>query len=260
MKAIAIIPARMAATRFPGKPLKPILGLPMIGHIYKRSSFSKEFEEIYVATCDQEIFDYTQSIGGKAVMTSPTHPNCIDRASEALINIEKLLKKKFDVIAMVQGDEPLVTPDVYTLALEVLRDNKDLQVVNIMGKIESLEEFNSPNVVKVVTDQELNALYMSREPIPSLKKGNQENWLKQTGLIFFRRDYLLKFNNMKRTPLELCEGIDMLRVLEHGEKVKMIYTDTPCLSIDTPKDLEVVEKLMANDSLFKSYNKQEISL
>lgn len=257
-KTLAIIPARMAATRFPGKPLKGILGIPMIGHIIIRTKMSSCFDEVYVATCDQEIYDYSVKLGCKAIMTSDQHTNCIDRSSEALEKIEKELNKTFDYIGMIQGDEPFVVPNIFKEAINHLNNKAEISIVNIMGSIDTEEDFLSPDIVKVVTDRNDFALYMSREPIPTMKKGTKASWMKQTGLIFFRREKLQKFIQLEQTPLELAECVDMNRMLEHGEKIQMIKTDLPCLSVDTPDDLIRVEKIMSTDNEFNNYKSKAL--
>lgn len=251
----AIIPARMGSSRFPGKPMAKILDIPMIGHIYKRASMCNIFSEVYVATCDKEIFDYIESIGGKAVMTADTHERCTDRTSEAMEKIEAKTKKKIDVVAMIQGDEPLITKEVFIGAIEALKSDSKLPLVNIMSVIQNSEELNSENTVKVVVDKNMYALYLSREPIPSPKKakGIQQHWYKQTGMIFFKRDYLLKFNAMESTYLEKCESVDMLRVLEHGDKLKMVITNVPSYGVDIPSDVQLVEKYLAKDAMYLQY-------
>ncbi|KYG64995.1 3-deoxy-manno-octulosonate cytidylyltransferase [Bdellovibrio bacteriovorus] len=244
----------MAATRFPNKPLAKINGVPMIGHIYARTVAEPIFDEVYVATCDKEIFDYVKSVGGKVVMTADTHERCTDRTAEALLKIEEIHDAKFDVVGMVQGDEPLVVPQVFKEAIQALRDDSSLPLVNIMGKIENDEEFNSPNTVKVVIDRWRNALYFSREPIPSAKKYSQDYpKYKQTGMIFFRRDALIEFNSMQPTMLEKIESVDMMRIVEQGGKIKMILTTHACYGVDIPSDIQKVEKVMTNDALFKAY-------
>lgn len=256
MKTVAIIPARLAATRFPNKPLAKLCGIPMVGHILKRAHLGKVFDEVYVATPDEEIFDYVHSIGGKAVMTAHSHERCTDRTAEALLKIEGIHKVKFDVVGMVQGDEPLVVPEVFIEAMQALKTDASLPLVNIIGKIESLEEFESPNTVKVVKDRNDHALYFSREPIPSRKKYSSDfSKFKQTGMIFFRRNFLLEFNDMEPTMLEKIESVDMMRILEHGKKIKLVLTQHTCLGVDVPTDVQKVEKHLINDPTFMSYKK-----
>tara|TARA_B100001250_G_scaffold65148_1_gene51598 strand:+ start:12976 stop:13710 length:735 start_codon:yes stop_codon:yes gene_type:complete len=244
----------MGSSRFPGKPLEPILGMPMIGHVYKRVVLSTSIDEVYVATCDEEIFDYIESIGGKAVMTSNTHERCTDRTAEAILSLEDELKRSFDIVVMVQGDEPMVTPSMIDSAIGEMTSDSSVNVVNLMARINDLEEFNDPNEVKVVTDLERNALYFSREPIPSIKKSSDNFvWYKQVCIIPFRKSYLFKFNDLVPTPLEEIESVDMMRILEHGEKVKCVETNELVYSVDTAEDLKKVEELMKKDLLVTSY-------
>lgn len=254
MNIVAIIPARMASSRFPGKPLVRIYGVPMVGHVYLRSKMSKMLQDVYVATCDNEITQYVESIGGKAIMTAETHERASDRCAEAMIKIEKEIGKTIDIVVMIQGDEPMLYPEMVDKAIEPLLRDDTIQVVNLMGNLKNREEHDDPNEVKVVVDRNDFALYFSREPIPSWKKGAKElPMLKQICIIPFRRDYLIKFNSLSQTPLEIAESIDMLRILEHGDKVKMVFTDFGTYSVDTPEDLMKVELLMKNDPLCRSY-------
>ena len=254
MKAIAIIPARMGSSRFPGKPMKNIHGIPMIGHCYFRTKMCSDLLETYVATCDQEIYDYIESIGGNAIMTSTKHDRASDRTAEAMIKAEKMLNMKIDVVVMVQGDEPMVTPQMISDSLNPFMKNENISVVNLMAEMTSIKEFEDPNEVKVVVDRNSNAIYFSREPIPSRKKGVENVlMLKQVCIIPFKRDYLIKFNQMPETELERVESVDMMRIIEHGEKVQMVMTTECSFSVDTEEDRMIVEKNMVNDELLKSY-------
>lgn len=252
---VAIIPARMASSRFPGKPMAPIHGIPMIGHVYLRTRMSEKLTGTYVATCDQEIFQYISGIGGKAIMTADTHERCSDRTAEALMTIEQDLGKKVDIVVMVQGDEPMVTPEMIEQAVEPMLKDTTIHVVNLMAPIQSLEEFEDPNEVKVVVGLTGSALYFSREPIPSRKKGVSEvPMLKQVCIIPFRRDYLLKFNAMLSTPLEKIESVDMMRILEHGDDVHMVLTNADTVSVDTKDDLGKVARKMIHDKIRLKYS------
>ena len=254
MKTIAIIPARMGSSRCPGKPMKMIHGIPMIGHVYYRTKMAGNVDFTCVATCDKEIYDYIDSIGGIAVMTSDTHDRASDRASEALIKIEKQEGIIFDFVAMIQGDEPLVQPDKIEKAIDELAGDATLNIVNLMGIIDSKEEFEDQNKVKVVTGLNNNALYFSREPIPSAWHGIESIPMKkQLGLIFFRRDYLLRFNALEQTPLEIIESVDMMRVLENGDKIKMVEVEGKSIGVDTEDDFLVAEKLLGDDAVFLKY-------
>ena len=207
-RTIGIIPARMGSSRFPGKPMEEILGTPMIGHVYNRSRLCSALDEIWVATCDKEIHEYITGIGGFAVMTSKDHDRASDRVSEALLSIEKVRKKKFDIIVMIQGDEPLITPSMIEKSIEPMINNKDINIVNLMTDIKSIKEFNDPNTIKVVVDKNNLALYFSREPIPS-KVYYKSNFkmLKQVCVIPFRRNFLLEYNSLKQSALEIIESI-----------------------------------------------------
>ncbi|MGK5090555.1 3-deoxy-manno-octulosonate cytidylyltransferase [Deltaproteobacteria bacterium TL4] len=253
---IGIIPARMGSSRFPGKPLAKIHNIPMIGHVYYRCKMSPLLQDVYVATCDQAIYEYVESIGGKAVMTRDTHERCTDRTVEAVLKIEKETGQRTDIVVMIQGDEPMITPQMLNEATQPLLNDASILVLNLMSPLKTREEHEDPNQVKVVVDLQGNALYFSREPIPSRKKGAaQVPMLKQVCVIPFRRDFLLKYHELKPTPLEIVESVDMMRVLEHGFDVRMIMTNAESYAVDTPEDLRRVESLMKNDLLRSHYTK-----
>ena len=254
MNVIAVIPARMASTRFPGKPMIDILGMPMIGHCYKRAELCKSINYVYVATCDEEIYNYIKSIIGNVVMTSSSHERACDRAAEAMLKIEKIHNLKTDILLMMQGDEPMVTPKIIEASLKPLINNSEVKISNLFRKMNSIDEFEDPNEVKVIIDKKGYAIYFSREPIPSRKKGVLNvPMYKQICTIPFRRDYLLEFNNMKQTDLEIIESIDMNRIIENGGKIKMEYSQDESISVDTKNDLDRVIKEMESDLLIKSY-------
>lgn len=254
MNIIAIIPARMGSSRYPGKPLALIHGVPMVGHVAFRTAMSPILSATYVATCDPIIEDYCKKAGLNCVMTSDSHVRCSTRTSEALLKIEAQTGKKVDIVVMVQGDEPMVRPQMIADAVQPLLDDPKVNVVNLMAEMDSISEFEDPNEVKVVVDEFNDALYFSREPIPSRKKGSDKVPMrKQVCIIPFRRDYLIKFNEMKESPLEIYESVDMLRILEHGGKVRMAPTKYRTWSVDTPEDLARVEKFMTGDDLMGSY-------
>ena len=241
---LAIIPARMGSSRFPGKPLALINGIPMIGHVYKNISNAPHIADVIVATCDKEIADYITSIGGLAVMTSSAHERASDRCAEALLLMEQMKPKRYDIVLMVQGDEPMTHPGMVAEVLAPMIRDPSIQVANLMAEISSLDEFNDRNCIKVVCDLAGDAIYFSREPIPTLVRGENTHMRKQVCLIPFRRDYLLLYTGLEPTPLEIAESIDMLRVIEHGQKVKMIPTSYQTFAVDTPADLAKVSELM----------------
>lgn len=256
MNIIGIIPARMASSRLPNKPMTNILGMPMIGHVYFRSKMSSILDEVYVATCDKEIVDYITSIGGKAIMTADTHERASDRTAEALITIEKETGKKVDIVVMIQGDEPMITPEMVSAAVQPLLDEADLNITNLMERMATIEEHEDPAEVKVVVDKANNALYFSREPIPSRKKGvSNVPMLKQVCIIPFRRDFLIEYNEMEQTPLEIIESVDMNRLIENGIPIRMVMREEETFSVDTKSDLDRVNALMEGDVLTKKYLK-----
>lgn len=244
MNIVALIPARMGSSRFPGKPMATLLGKPMIGHVFERVSKNPLLTVTAVATCDQEIADYIRSIGGRAIMTGSHHERASDRCAEALEVLEREDGLTYDIVVMVQGDEPMTHPDMISEAVNPMLADPSLQIVNLLGKIESDAEFEDRNCIKVVCDLKSNALYFSREPIPTRAKMAIVPMGKQVCIIPFRRDFLLEYTRMAPTPLEVAESIDMLRILEHGGMVRMAQTKHSTRSVDTPDDLKNVERLM----------------
>jgi len=243
MNILALIPARMGSSRFPGKPLEKILGKPMIGHVYEKVSKCDLLIKTVVATCDKEILEYIESIGGEAVMTGSHHERASDRCAEALIYLEKKDRIKYDIIVMVQGDEPMTHPNMIIEAVSPMLDDPEILVTNLLSNIESIEEFEDRNCIKVVCDLNSDALCFSREPIPTRKYGKVE-MKKQVCIIPFRREFLLRYISLEPTPVEIAESIDMMRVLENGYKVRMIPTLYNTYAVDTVEDLKKVEELM----------------
>lgn len=253
MKVLGIIPARMAASRFPNKPMALIEGMPMIGHCFIRSRLSEVLDDLYVATCDEVIFDYISQIGGKSVMTSIAHERATERSAEALITIEKETNQKFDIVVMIQGDEPLVFPEMINESVKPLLSG-NIQVSNLMSKLKDLDEARNPNFVKVVTNNQGEALYLSREAIPSPSKYNNTiDYFRQLGLIAFTREAILEFINLPPTRLEIIESVDMNRFLENQVSIQMSITEFEADSVDTIEDLAVVIAKMKKDSLFQKY-------
>ena len=243
MKVLALIPARLASTRFPNKPLAQILEKSMLQHIVERVQLCKEIDQVAVATCDQEIIDHIQGLGHQAIMTSDRHERASDRCAEAVTKLEKSKNTKYDIVVMVQGDEPMTDPRMLSDVLRPFTDDPNLQVVNLYADIQP-GEFASTNCVKVVMDLVGNALYMSRAPIPVSMDGIERPSGKQLGLIAFRRQALQKFTELTPTPLEVNESVDMLRFLEHGIKIRMQRTIYRTHAVDIPSDIAEVERLM----------------
>ena len=244
MKIIALIPARMGSSRFPEKPLAKILGKPMIGHVFSNVSECSLLTSTFVATCDKEIYNYIKSIGGDAIMTKNSHERASDRCAEALLKIEEIQNTKYDIAIMVQGDEPMVNKEMITEALTPMINNNNIEVINLLGEIKSLEEFQDKNCIKVVCDKNNKALYFSRQPIPNAPYIKKDNMKKQVCIIPFKRDFLIEYTSLKPTLYEELESIDMLRVLENGKSVIMVPTKYESFAVDTPQDIIKVEKMM----------------
>ena len=249
MKTIAVIPARMGSTRYPGKPIAPLLGRPMIEHIYKRVAMSTLLDATYVATCDTEIKDVAEGFGASVIMTADTHERASDRVAEAVTHLDA------DLIVMVQGDEPMTHPDMIDAAIKPFIDDPQVGCVNLVRRIEQESDFRDPNTIKVVMDQSGNAIYMSRQPIPTLAKTGfaQTAAYKQVCIIPFRRELLFRYTDLPPTPLEQLESVDMMRLIEHGYTVKMVPTPFNTQAVDTEADLARVAQLMANDPLLSRY-------
>jgi len=254
MKIVAVIPARMGSTRFPGKPLAPLLGLSMIEHVYQRTAMCTALDDVFVATCDQEIMDAVNAFGGTAIMTSARHQRASDRVAEAVENIDT------DVIVMVQGDEPMVRPEMIDAAIKpFFSEDKRIICVNLTVRINTEEDFENPNTIKVVMDAENFAVYMSREPVPTrqIKPFGQIPAYKQVCIIPFTKESLKLFNQLPPTPLEQAESIDMLRFIEHGYQVKMVETPHETQAVDTEDERQLVEKLLKDDPLTDKYISRE---
>lgn len=255
MNIVGIIPARMASSRFPGKPMKKIHGMPMIGHCYHRAAMALGADKSFVATCDAEIYNYILSIGGNAILTADTHSRATTRTAEALEKIEDKKGEKVDVVVMVQGDEPLIHPDTIVETIALFQD-QSINIVNIMSRLDTKKAFQDKNNVKVVVNNFNDALYFSREPIPSSWKGWREiPRYMQTGIIAFRRNTLINFNATNETKLEQIESVDMNRVLETGGKIRMVLTDLLTMGVDVPEELITAEKILINDKVMKNYIK-----
>ena len=240
----------MGSSRFPGKPMALILGKPMIQHVFERVSLCPLITKTVVATCDQEILELIHSIGGEAVMTAKTHERATDRCAEACEKLEATHGIKYDVVVMIQGDEPMVHPEMISESLEPIIADPNIHVTNLMGEITNNEEFEDRNCIKVVCDTELNALYFSREPIPTRARNDIISSGKQVCVIPFRRQFLIQYTSLAPTPLELIESIDMLRVIEHGFKVRMVKTKYSTQSVDTLSDLVKVEEIIRSSKLY----------
>lgn len=249
MKTIAIIPARMGSSRFPGKPLAQLLGRPMLEHVYQRVAMSQSLSATYIATCDEAIHQAATAFGAPVIMTADSHERASDRIAEAAAHTDA------DLIVMVQGDEPMVHPSMIDAAVAPFRNDPKLGCVNLTKRINDQTDFRNPNTIKVVMDQQGNALYMTRQPIPTLAPSGFDDTVayKQVCIIPFTRTCLFEYSQLSPTPLEKLESIDMLRLLEHGRRVRMVETSYDTQAVDTEADLARVTELMRNDPLLAHY-------
>lgn len=242
----------MNSSRFPGKPLASLLERPMVEHVFRRTAMCELLDSVYVATCDEEIRDVIEKIGGRTIMTSFKHERATDRVAEAA---EHLMA---DIILMIQGDEPMITPQMITDALNPMIADSSIKCVNLVQRIADENEFTDLNTIKVVMNTRGKGLYFSRNPIPAVNFATTENLCiyKQVCVIPFRKDFLHKFTRLPPTPLERAESIDMLRAVEHGYQIHLVETETHTHAVDTPDDLMLVESLMNEDPLISLYQEQ----
>ena len=246
LRFVAIIPARYASTRFPGKPLVNIGGKTMIQRVYEQ--VSKALTDVYVATDDQHIFDTVILFGGKAIMTSDQHRSGTDRCHEAFTRLDNY----FDVIINVQGDEPFIQPE-QIIELQKCFEDDSTQIATLAKKItekDGWEALNNPNSPKLVVNKNKEALYFSRSVIPYKRGIESSEWLsshpylKHVGIYAYRAEILTEITQLEQSPLEIAESLEQLRWLENGYRIKVGFTDAESIGIDTPEDLEKVEALL----------------
>ncbi|MGQ9608932.1 MAG: 3-deoxy-manno-octulosonate cytidylyltransferase [bacterium] len=242
MKILGVIPARYASTRFEGKALADILGKPMIQHVYERARKATNINDLAVATDDERIFKVVKDFGGNAIMTSQ-HPTGTDRIAEVAQGCDA------DIIVNIQGDEPLIEPQMIDEAIEPFFKDDSIDLSTLVHRINSDQEYNNPNVVKVVVNKAGFAMYFSRSPIPYIKANiNRENisLYRHVGLYVYKKEALLEFAKIQSTPLETCEGLEQLRFLENGYRMKVVETSYKSIGVDTPEDLEKVKNILLN--------------
>lgn len=240
MKVLCVIPARYASTRLPGKPLSMIAGKPMIQHVYERACQAQMPDEVIVATDNELVEKAVTAFGGKAVMTSPDHPSGTDRLAEVA-----LMYPDVDVIVNVQGDEPMIPPDVIDNLAKAFEADAELNMAT-MKVVMDEADYDNPAAVKVVTDLKGYALYFSRSlmPYPRNKPDGYKVY-KHVGIYAYRRNFLLKYAALQPTPLEKAESLEQLRALENGYKIKVLESAFKGIGVDTPEDLAAVNELFA---------------
>jgi len=237
-KAVGIIPARWRSTRFPGKPLHPIAGKPILRHVWERCRRAKKLDAVIIATDDMRIARAAFDWGADVSLTSPKHQSGTDRVAEVARKAPQ-----FEFIINIQGDEPLTEPSLLDRFVETLRSNRKIDIVTAAHPFENAAEATSPHQVKVIVDRDGNALYFSRYPIPFPRNHSVPiKYLRHQGIYGFRRKALLDFVRLKPTPLERAESLEQLRALENGVTVHVLLTKHGSPGVDTPADAKAVEQ------------------
>lgn len=245
-----VIPARMASSRYPGKPLEHILGLPMVEHVRRRALLARGAGDVVVATCDRSIFDAVEAFGGRAVMTKDTHERCTDRVEEAMQALAG------EIVVMVQGDEPLLVPDAVERVAQPLIDDPAIVCTNLLSPLESDDDLGNPNIVKAVCARDGRVMFFSRAPIPYYRKRVEAPVYRQTGIMGFRATLLRKYASLPETPFEQAESVDMLRLLEHGLPIHGVVVSYPTIGVDRPEDVPVVETWLRGNAQQKALFEQ----
>ena len=250
-KVVAVIPARWASVRFPGKPIVDILGKPMVQWVAEQAEKSSLVTDVIIGTDDKRIYDVVLGFGGKVVMTSPNHQSGTDRVAEVARNIE------CDIIVNIQGDEPLIPPDNIDLVIKPLLDSDELVVSTLMTSISSSSEMLNPDICKVVVDDAGYALYFTRAPIPynrdfeCMDSSNTDSQMgvnktvlghKHIGIYAYKKSFLLQFSNIKTSRLENIEKLEQLRILENGYSIQVVETEQNSIGVDRPSDVEKIIK------------------
>ena len=239
-KTIAIIPARYQSSRFPGKPLALIKNKPMIQWVFEGVCGVKKLDAVYVATDDRRIKDCVGGFGGEAIMTSPKHESGSDRLAEC---VDILELDNDDVVLNIQGDEPLINSIIVEELLSTMKDN------NFMGTLKEViihkEDIENPNIVKVITDLNNDAIYFSRSIIPFLRNQSEElKYYRHLGLYAYKAGFLKEFTSWPKSLLEKTEGLEQLRALEHGIKIRVAETKSKTMGVDIPEQIRIVENMM----------------
>lgn len=249
-----VIPARMASSRYPGKPLEHILGLPMVEHVRRRALLANGAGDVVVATCDQSILDAVHAQGGRAVMTKDTHERCTDRVEEAMQSLPG------DIVVMVQGDEPLLVPEAIERVAQPLIENDDIICTNLLSPLERDDDLSNPNIVKAVCAQDGRVMFFSRAPIPFYRRRVDAPVFRQTGIMGFRAFLLKKYSTLPETPFEKAESVDMLRLLEHGLPIHGVVVNYATIGVDRPEDVPVVETWLRGNAEQKDLFEQTMRM
>jgi 3-deoxy-manno-octulosonate cytidylyltransferase (CMP-KDO synthetase) len=231
-RAVAVIPARWASARFPGKALVEVLGKPLVQHVWERAQELESVDDVVVATDDQRIADAVRAFGGAAVLTSPACPTGTDRVAEAVRD------RPVDLVVNLQGDEPTFEVKALDQLVRVMADDPAIEMGTLAHPIRGEAEHRDPNAVKVVLDPSGHALYFSRAPIPYAREDGLAAPLRHVGIYVFRHAFLQRYARLAPTPLEQTERLEQLRALEHGVRIRVLLTPHGTIGVDVPADVE----------------------
>ena len=254
MKIIGVVPARMASSRFPGKPLHPILGRPMVEHVYCRAALFPKWDGLYLATCDNEIAALGRKKDWPTLMTSDKHTRALDRVAEAASICGQPLDRD-DIVVCVQGDEPMLRPDMITVSVQPLLEDPANVCTVLAMEIKDEENFKNPDTVKIIHDMKGDVLYTSRAPVPYCTKFPPSPVPRRIyGIFAFRSHFLAKFTSMPESPLELAESCDSNRIFDNGFRQRVApYPHLRSFSVDSPADIGRVEDHMKSDPFWGKY-------
>jgi len=238
---IGIIPARWASSRFPGKPLHPLLGKPLLQHVFERATLCTELDELVIATDDDRIAALCERIGAKVIQTRSDHPSGTDRIAEAAEKCEAATH-----VINIQGDEPLLEPELVDTLARELRNNCDIPMITAGSSLDNPELIADPNIVKLVIDRNQNALYFSRSPIPFRRSDTPSlPTYRHLGIYGYQVDFLKHFITLPPSSLEIAEGLEQLRALENGALIRVHLTEHEAIGLDSPDQIPLIESLLA---------------
>ncbi len=253
-KIFGFIPARMSASRFPGKPLYPICKMPMIQHVIQRSKMFNEWDGLYLTTCDKEIQEFGESVGIPVIMTSSRHTRALDRVAEAASKCDHEINEE-DIVLNVQGDEPMMHPEMISATIKPMLDDQNVHATILAMKIISEKQYLDPNTLKIIHNKMGDILYTSRSPVPYCKKFTPELGVRRIyGIFGFKWHFLKTFTSMEESPLEIVESCDSNRLYDNGYTQRIApYPFVKSFAVDAPDDIAIVEKHMASDPYWEKY-------
>lgn len=252
MRTLIVIPARLGSWRFPDKPLTMIEGMTMIEHVYRRSLLTENSAEVVMAVCEEKVFKACEAFGAKVVMTATDHQTATDRVAEAALILG--YNNPDDIVVNVQGDEPVVPPPVIDMTVGLLEENRELKCANMVEVITDVSDLSNHHRIKAIISRNNRLLYLTRQAVPAtvFDINKQGVFYRQTCVMAFRGDFLRECSHLQRTPLELIEGIDMLRLIENDIPIATGIAPFVTQPVDTPEDVTKVVEMLKSDPWFQS--------